>query len=150
MPIIDSLPDTSAELRLAARRCASEKDAQQKVAGVIELARAWNAGCIVLDTGQNLTEHEFMPGRPVRPELIPPKLVKHRSMRTVEGRAAMIHALTHIEFNAINLALDAIWRFDGMAPDYYAESRWRGGATLLSAGEASPDARLPIRRFSGT
>jgi uncharacterized ferritin-like protein (DUF455 family) len=42
-------------------------------------------------------------------------------MRTVEGRAALIHALSHIEFNAINLALDAIWRFAGMPRDYYAD-----------------------------
>jgi uncharacterized ferritin-like protein (DUF455 family) len=42
-------------------------------------------------------------------------------MRTVEGRDAMIHALAHIEFNAINLALDAIWRFPLMPRDYYAD-----------------------------
>ena len=42
-------------------------------------------------------------------------------MRTVEGRAALIHALAHIEFNAINLALDAIWRFPGMPEQYYAD-----------------------------
>jgi uncharacterized ferritin-like protein (DUF455 family) len=35
-------------------------------------------------------------------------------MGTPEGRAALIHALAHIEFNAINLALDAVWRFAGM------------------------------------
>jgi uncharacterized ferritin-like protein (DUF455 family) len=42
-------------------------------------------------------------------------------MRTVEGRAALIHALAHIEFNAINLALDAIWRFPDMPREYYAD-----------------------------
>lgn len=42
-------------------------------------------------------------------------------MRTPEGRAALIHALAHIEFNAINLALDALWRFPGMPVDYYAD-----------------------------
>jgi uncharacterized ferritin-like protein (DUF455 family) len=42
-------------------------------------------------------------------------------MRTVEGRAALVHALAHIEFNAINLALDAIWRFAGMPDEYYAD-----------------------------
>lgn len=42
-------------------------------------------------------------------------------MRTVEGRAAMIHALAHIEFNAINLALDAIWRFPSMPRGYYTD-----------------------------
>jgi uncharacterized ferritin-like protein (DUF455 family) len=52
---------------------------------------------------------------------VPPLAVKHRSMRTVEGRAALIHALAHIEFNAINLALDAIWRFPALPPAYYVD-----------------------------
>lgn len=42
-----------------------------------------------------------------------------RSPATPEGRAVLVHAIAHIEFNAINLALDAIWRFDGMPPAYY-------------------------------
>ena len=42
-------------------------------------------------------------------------------MTTVEGRAALIHALAHIEFNAINLALDAVWRFDRMPREFYAD-----------------------------
>jgi uncharacterized ferritin-like protein (DUF455 family) len=42
-------------------------------------------------------------------------------MATVEGRAMLIHALAHIEFNAVNLALDALWRFAGMPVDYYTD-----------------------------
>jgi uncharacterized ferritin-like protein (DUF455 family) len=53
--------------------------------------------------------------------MVSPLSVQRRSMRTVEGRAALIHALTHIEFNAINLALDAIWRFPGMPQEYYID-----------------------------
>jgi uncharacterized ferritin-like protein (DUF455 family) len=33
----------------------------------------------------------------------------------------MVHAITHIEFNAINLALDALWRFDGMPEQFYQD-----------------------------
>ena len=44
-----------------------------------------------------------------------------RSPFTRPGLAALLHAVTHIEFNAINLALDAIWRFDGMPPAYYLD-----------------------------
>jgi uncharacterized ferritin-like protein (DUF455 family) len=65
----------------------------------------------------------FTPGRPALPELVPPTSVKRRSLSLPEGRAAMIHALAHIEFNAVNLALDALWRFDGFPPDYYRD--WR-------------------------
>lgn len=53
--------------------------------------------------------------------LVPPRELKHRAMNTVVGRAALIHALAHIEFNAINLALDAVWRFPGMPREYYGD-----------------------------
>ena len=47
--------------------------------------------------------------------------VPHRSPFTSEGLAAQIHAITHIEFNAINLALDAVWRFPDMPPAFYRD-----------------------------
>jgi uncharacterized ferritin-like protein (DUF455 family) len=121
MPTIDTLSPHASSLRPAAMSCAREADAQRKAAGTIALANAWRAGALLLDGGQKLTCERFSPGRPARPELISPKLVRQRSMQTAAGRAAMMHALTHIEFNAINLALDAIWRFDGMPPAYYAD-----------------------------
>lgn len=62
-----------------------------------------------------------IPGRPEKPELVAPLNLPKRSMRIVEGRAALIHALAHIEFNAINLALDAIWRFADMPENYYRD-----------------------------
>jgi uncharacterized ferritin-like protein (DUF455 family) len=61
------------------------------------------------------------PGRPARPELISFQGLPRRGLGTPEGRAAMIHALAHIEFNAINLALDAAYRFRGLPRDYYAD-----------------------------
>lgn len=62
-----------------------------------------------------------LPGRPDRPRLIHPGKVPTRSPHTLAGRAALLHAICHIEFNAINLALDAIWRFADMPPDYYQD-----------------------------
>ena len=62
-----------------------------------------------------------LPGRPERPVLISPAQVPQRSVHSVEGRAALIHAICHIEFNAINLALDAVWRFAGMPEDFYRD-----------------------------
>ena len=47
--------------------------------------------------------------------------VPRRSPFTPEGRAALLHAIAHIEFNAINLALDAAWRFAGMPRAYYLD-----------------------------
>ena len=62
-----------------------------------------------------------LPGRPALPRLIPPGEVPKRSPFTLDGRAALVHAICHIEFNAINLALDAVWRFDGMPEDFYRD-----------------------------
>jgi uncharacterized ferritin-like protein (DUF455 family) len=47
-------------------------------------------------------------------------------MKTVEGRAALVHALAHIELNAIDLALDICWRFAGMPDAFYRQ--WLGVA----------------------
>jgi len=62
-----------------------------------------------------------IPGRPVRPELVNPRDVAFRGLGTAEGRAAMVHAVAHIEFNAVNLALDAALRFPGLPSAYYAD-----------------------------
>ncbi len=70
---------------------------------------------------------EPIPGRPALPRLVSPNAVPRRSPATPEGRAALLHAITHIEFNAINLALDAVWRFDGMPVRYYVD--WLGVAS---------------------
>ncbi len=62
-----------------------------------------------------------MPGRPSKPALVHPRDLPKRGLGTQEGRAAFIHAIAHIEFNAIDLAWDAVYRFRGMPPDYYAD-----------------------------
>lgn len=62
-----------------------------------------------------------IPGRPARPELVSALAVAKRKISTVEGRAALLHALAHIEFNAINLALDALYRFRDLPREYYAD-----------------------------
>lgn len=62
-----------------------------------------------------------IPGRPKLPKLVMPRQVPRRSLATMQGRAALVHAITHIEFNAINLALDALYRFQTMPEDYYRD-----------------------------
>lgn len=109
------------ELRLAALCWLAEHDAARKAKGVRLLAQAWLANEIELDTHAALKAQQAIPGHPLKPELVAPRLVKRRSMNTPEGRAILIHALAHIEFNAINLALDAIWRFASMPREYYAD-----------------------------
>jgi len=109
------------ELRQAALHWLAEAVPAGKAAGVSEMARRWAAGSMTLDNAAVLAAESAVPGCPARPELVPPASLKKRSMATVEGRAVMIHALAHIEFNAINLALDAVWRFPGMPVRFYTD-----------------------------
>jgi uncharacterized ferritin-like protein (DUF455 family) len=109
------------ELRAQALAWLLEPDPRTKAAGVAAMARAFAGGLLRLDSGAALASDGVIPGRPLRPELVHPRLVARRSMATREGRAGLVHALAHIEFNAVNLALDALWRFPGMPGAYYAD-----------------------------
>ncbi len=60
-----------------------------------------------------------VPGRPPKPELVAPSRLPRRRIHTREGLIGLLHALTHIEFNAINLALDAVYRFRGLPGAFY-------------------------------
>lgn len=62
-----------------------------------------------------------IPGRPPSPVLVPHNQLEQRSVATLEGRAAMIHSIAHIELNAIDLALDIVWRFPGMPDAFYRD-----------------------------
>ena len=109
------------ELRAAALHLLCEPDPQRKAELTRALREQWLAGAIDVDPQAALLPSATLPGRPERPPLVPPREVGRRPMNTVEGRAALIHALAHIEFNAINLALDAVWRFAGMPRAFYAD-----------------------------
>lgn len=71
-----------------------------------------------------------VPGRPGKPELVDPKQVPRRNFTSLKGRLTLVHAIAHIEFNAINLALDAVYRFQDMPRQYYSD--W----CLVAAEEA--------------
>ena len=110
------------ELRLCALEALRIADPQQKVAAVHDLW-AQLATVLIADRRPALASAEAaaLPGRPERPALVHPARVHKRSPASVAGRAALLHAICHIEFNAINLALDAVWRFDGMPRAYYLD-----------------------------
>lgn len=111
----------SIELRQLALAGLAETDVELKSKAVNRLTLRWQQGELQLDAKAELQSILAIPGRPAKPNLVAPLLVKRRAMNTVAGRAALIHALCHIEFNAINLALDAIWRFHGMPEAYYTD-----------------------------
>ena len=103
-------------LRQRALRQLLQSDPDAKADGV----RRIEVGLRVA-ASDRLAEPIGIPGRPPRPELVPHTQVKQRSMATVEGRAALIHALAHIELNAIDLALDLVWRFADMPDEFYRQ-----------------------------
>ncbi len=74
-----------------------------------------------VDAAAVIAEPAGVPGRPARPALVPHTQLQRGSLATRAGHAALLHAVAHIEFNAINLALDAVWRFAGMPEDYYRD-----------------------------
>ncbi len=105
----------SSHWRAAAFAALTETDPQRKCAGIAAL----RVGEPV--SAPSDFDWSRAPGRPQRPELIHPRDVPRRSLGSIAGRCALIHAVAHIEFNAMNLALDAVCRFDGLPPAFYAD-----------------------------
>ena len=114
-----TLPVPSPDLRHLALQALMRSDPEEKVA----LTRALQAQAATLSIAPTLsiTPPAGLPGCPARPELRSHLDVPKRSPYTPAGLAALLHAVTHIEFNAINLALDAVWRFDSMPKAYYLD-----------------------------
>ncbi len=111
------------DLRRRALELLQLTDPTAKAQATQALARERAQGRCTLDPAAPLTPapEQPLPGRPERPRLVQVLQVPKRSPFTPEGRAALIHAICHIEFNAINLALDALWRFAGLPDDYYRD-----------------------------
>ncbi|TEA71528.1 DUF455 family protein [Pollutimonas harenae] len=108
--------DIQTEIRLQARHALALQDPDAKCAAVWAMRDSTS-----INTDIHLDRLPGIPGRPVRPELVAPASVPRRAMSTVAGRAALLHALAHIEFNAINLALDVLWRFPGLPEAFYRD-----------------------------
>ena len=85
-------------------------DPVAKCAATRQIRDAWRAGELVLDPVAPILAIDD-PGRPERPELVDPRCLARRSSATPNGRIRLLHAFAHIEFNAINIALDAVYRF---------------------------------------
>jgi uncharacterized ferritin-like protein (DUF455 family) len=103
-------------LRQAALAPLCEPDPARKVAATYAI----DIG-LPIDAHAVLAAPSVVPGRPARPELVPFIQLTKRPLSTAEGRAAMIHSIAHIEFNAIDLALDIVWRFPNMPDQFYRD-----------------------------
>lgn len=96
----------------------SANQIDQKVTLVFELKEQWLANELSFEESIDLPDVEIA-GHPEKPELVAPKNLTKRRLGTPKGIAALIHAVAHIEFNAINLACDAVYRYQGMPKAYY-------------------------------
>ncbi len=105
----------------AAYAALMECDPDAKVAAVEALQDACVRGTLDLQGSAGPAEAIPDAGRPERPPLAHPRNLSKRSTATVEGRAALLHAIAHIEFNAINLALDAAYRFRDLPAAFHAD-----------------------------
>ena len=109
------------DLHAAAKRCLDAIDPAEKLRLTHATWQAFQAGELHPDPASPLPDPIAAPGRPGRPKLVDARQVPQRGLGSAEGRAALVHAVAHIEFNAINLAWDAVYRYRGKPQAYYRD-----------------------------
>jgi uncharacterized ferritin-like protein (DUF455 family) len=103
-----------------ALHCLSICEPAEKVSQTKNMYDFWQQG--KLDCKSEFEPVQIvMPGKPDKPELVDPRKVPRRGFNSEMGRIRLVHAIAHIEFNAINLALDAVYRFREMPEQYYSD-----------------------------
>lgn len=107
-------------LFLKAETCIQACLPAEKILLSYETAEAWAQGRLSLEKHVPILKFEE-PGRPKKPELVPARELNRRKATCTVGHAALIHSICHIEFNAINLAWDAVYRFQDMPAQFYAD-----------------------------
>jgi len=131
---------TMNDLHAAAKRCLDATDPADKLRLTAATWRALCAGELQPDPAAPAAEAIAAPGRPARPLLVDARQVPQRGLGSDEGRAALVHAIAHIEFNAINLAWDAVYRWRGKPDAYYRD--WASCANDEARHFAMLEARL--------
>lgn len=113
--------EAAGDLLRAAQQCLAATDPLHKVALTQAYAVQFRAGQLKARADAAPPAPIRMPGRPSRPHLVHPRDLPKRGLGSVEGRAAFIHAIAHIELNAIDLAWDAVYRFRGLPGAFHAD-----------------------------
>jgi len=116
-----AFPDVGGDLLRAAQACLAEPDPLRKAALSRHFAAQYRDGRLKLPADAPGPEPIRMPGRPPQLQLVHPSKLPRRGLGSVEGRAAFIHAIAHIELNAIDLAWDAVYRFRGLPSSFYSD-----------------------------
>lgn len=121
-PVQTALPDTPRGcLHEAAKSCLLAASPQEKLAASFETFAAYARGSLAPDPQALPPVTITQPGRPEHPRLVSGRDLPKRGFGSTEGRAAFVHAIAHIEFNAIDLAWDAVYRFRGLPDAFYAD-----------------------------
>jgi uncharacterized ferritin-like protein (DUF455 family) len=123
MPSASAAPAEPAarDLYSALGDCLAAAGVDAKLAAVDALERAFATGALDVPAAPPHAAAIGTPGRPARPLLVAPRDLAQRGLGTPAGRAALLHAVAHIEFNAIDLALDAAYRFRDMPDAFRAD-----------------------------
>ncbi|GAB1595291.1 ferritin-like domain-containing protein [Lysobacter claricitrinus] len=109
------------DLHAAALGCLRAATPDDKVARTFEVFARFERGELAPRSDSPAPGPIEMPGRPDRPRLVPARDLPKRGFGTTEGLAAFVHAIAHIEFNAIDLAWDAVYRYRDMPAPFYAD-----------------------------
>lgn len=105
-----------------AKDCFLTADPDEKLAHSLEIAAAWDAGLLEWQDGDSVLQAPLQldqPGRLDKPLLVEANKVKNRGFKSIQQRAALIHALAHIELTAVNLSWDSVYRYRHLPKDYY-------------------------------
>lgn len=104
---------TASDIMQAAAMVVSTPNPADKAEHARTVAAGWQSGALSLPVAGTPSQAPDQPARPEKPELLPPGQVPRRRLGTQAGRVALMHAVAHIEFNAIDLAFDLVARFAG-------------------------------------
>ena len=107
------------ELRAECLKALATNDLNDKLNHVKAIYEFFTSRRVTIDSKADIHHTSHIPGAPSKPNIVPPRLVEKRSTSTQHGKLIFIHALAHIEFSAINLALDIIWRFKNLPEQFY-------------------------------
>jgi uncharacterized ferritin-like protein (DUF455 family) len=114
--LCSEMPPIASDLRQAVLTPLLEKNAVYKAELTLGLPESWG-----VDTQAVIADPGGIPGRSPHPILVSHTSLKAKPLNTPEGKALLLHAIAHIELNAIDLALDVVWRFSGMPEDFYRD-----------------------------
>lgn len=111
--------DSDRDIATLAASVLATGDPREKAARARTVAALWREGGVGIPSDLPSSDDIAPPARPARPDLVPPAQVPRRRLNSPAGRVALLHAVAHIELNAIDLAFDLVARFaaDPRIPD---------------------------------